>query len=470
MIGLTRTLLATAALALAAPCVAQGGSGALDRSYGVDGRGLALHPRAVPFLNERIASRTAVDAEGRVLFGGDARPLDGGDGRVATVVRFDADGDLDTSFGSGGFAELPMPVVDGLADVSGLVVDAGGGIVVLFRYYGANVGNLIRSRLCRLLPSGQLDEMFGEDGCRLVQFDLQGVQEATRDLAIAPDGDLVVLGSTDTVNPQRIGLARFTPEGDPDRCFGDPGCQVGGVVTHQLAGYIGYSPGDHLAIAPDGRLVVSFYGTAQGSPNGDWFVARFDPDGGFDVDFGDAGIASTGMAFDSVTFTRDVVVRPNGRIVVSGTDDNLVELVQLTTAGKPDATFDGDGRVTTFVTDVNGSRGATLAVLPDGRLALAALDLGGEAGFRVGVIRLLVNGAHDDSFGFQGRRYLGFTADQDEDGLPDFQADDEAASIVLHAGNLIVSGQTRMGDGLRRYAVLRLDTDGVFRDGFETVD
>ena len=119
------------------------------------------------------------------------------DGKILALgkklVRFNPDGSLDKTFGGG----------DGIVDVDGrkLALDATGRIVVLgqnalFRYTAAG---------SRPTPS----------------FDGDGIRPSVKgyDLALAPDGDLLVVGNGGNQDQ----LSRFNPDGSADDAFGNHG-------------------------------------------------------------------------------------------------------------------------------------------------------------------------------------------------------------------------------------------------------
>ena len=118
------------------------------------------------------------------------------DGKILALgkklVRFNADGSLDKTFGGG----------DGVIEVTGrkLVLDSSGRIVVL----GLNA-------LFRYGATGTPDATFDGDGIRP---SVKGF-----DLAVAPDGDLLVVGNGGNGDQ----LTRFNANGSIDTAFGSSG-------------------------------------------------------------------------------------------------------------------------------------------------------------------------------------------------------------------------------------------------------
>src|SRR5689334_13901698 len=70
---------------------------------------------------------------------------------------------------------------------------------------------------------GDLDPSFGSGGKQTLNFG--GTDRATH-VALAPNGDIVVVGSTSSTGGGDFAVARFKPDGSPDSSFGS-----GGKVT-----------------------------------------------------------------------------------------------------------------------------------------------------------------------------------------------------------------------------------------------
>jgi uncharacterized delta-60 repeat protein len=115
-----------------------------------------------------------------------------------------------------------------------------------------------------------------------------------------------------------------------------------------------------MAVQPDGKIVV-----AGGVAPGFGMVARLTPDGDLDPSFGDGGIA---IDRNSTPFT-EVVVQPDGKIVALSSS---ARLSRYQADGSPDLGFGTDGKAVR-----RGAEGdpAHIALLPDGRIALASTDV-----------------------------------------------------------------------------------------------
>ncbi len=99
---------------------------------------------------------------------------------------------------------------------------------------------------------------------------------------------------------------------------------------------------EDIAIQPDGKIV------AVGRANNDFGVVRFTSGGVLDTTFDGDGIVMTdfGTASDKAAA---VALQGDGKLVVAGTGNDRFAVARYTTAGVLDATFDGDGKVTTTI-------------------------------------------------------------------------------------------------------------------------
>jgi uncharacterized delta-60 repeat protein len=115
-----------------------------------------------------------------------------------------------------------------------------------------------------------------------------------------------------------FGLARYLPDGQPDKSFGSGGLAPTGFAGDSISGTA-------VAIQPDGKII--WVGT-QSNPNfppGSTFelaVARFSPNGTLDTTFGAGGKASPEFfsppLLAAQEFANAVLVQPDGKILVAG--------------------------------------------------------------------------------------------------------------------------------------------------------
>ncbi len=186
----------------------------------------------------------------------------------------------------------------------------------------------------------------------------------------------------------------------------------------------------------------------------------FGTDGRALVDFG-AGVAgAVGMAS-----------LPDGRIVLAGIADGVVTndacaVAVLLPDGTPDPAFGTDGRVELDFDPGRVNTCEGVAVQPDGRIVLVGSRDGGAVGggrdFMV--IRLLADGALDESFSDNGYAFANFALPG-----PFVRSIDEAHAVALQAdGAIVVAGRAERSASNYDVAVARFLADGSLDGGFGT--
>ncbi|NNF56640.1 MAG: T9SS type A sorting domain-containing protein, partial [Rhodothermaceae bacterium] len=189
--------------------------GAPDPSFGTDG----VVVMDFDGLND-FALDCVLQPDGKILAAG----VGSGNGATSSfaLVRLQADGSLDSSFGAGGIATVDFTGLS--ARASALLLQPDGKIVAAGRTEtGAGGDDTLDFAIARLNPDGTLDTAFGSGGRQTA--DIGGPRDTGRGLAIAPDGDLVVVGSAqedvDGDLHSDFALARFI--GDTAPVGNEPG-------------------------------------------------------------------------------------------------------------------------------------------------------------------------------------------------------------------------------------------------------
>src|SRR5688500_1720741 len=134
-------------------------------------------------------------------------------------------------------------------------------------------------------------------------------------------------------------------------------------------------------------------------PLGDFALTRFNPDGSTDNSFNSGfGVFNNFGIFK--TYGRAVVMQPNGKFVVAGTQgsmgDDDIAVIRYNADGTPDSSLGIGGKVWTHVTDNNDLTQA-MALQPDGKVLVAA-----SSGFGTTVVRYGADGLIDNTFDGDG--------------------------------------------------------------------
>ncbi len=203
--------------------------------------------------------------------------------------------------------------------------------------------------VARFTAAGELDTSFGQGGYarRNVAVGLGG--EVARGVALQSDGKVVVAATVEHVaagadpRDRDIALVRFNADGTRDTGFG-----VDGVVTLDLSdgqvdgtAYVADSAWG-LSVYPDGRLLVTGAQKRAGGTDTDFVAVRLSADGVRDPAFGTNGVTSVDINNRSAS-PRTATVLADGGVVVSGymDDGGVVKpvLFKLTAAGVLDPSF-----------------------------------------------------------------------------------------------------------------------------------
>jgi uncharacterized delta-60 repeat protein len=259
------------------------------------------------------------------------------------------------------------------------------------------------------------------------------------------------------VSPTRAGCALLTvafvlawsspalaAAGDLDPSFGGDGR----VSTHVDDRYSGANA---VAIQADGAIVV--VGSASSSQGSALAVVRYLSGGALDATFGGDGRVTTPVGGGTCDTANVVAIQPDGKIVVAGSSGcrhiKLV-LVRYGSDGTPDNSFGGDGIV---VTPFGGPRcdaeAFGVAIQPDGKIVAAGMAKCRDAKFAA--VRYETDGTLDPSFSGDGWVTIDVTS-----------AWDIAYGVAVQAdGRIVMAGAGATETDGARFALVRLNADGT---------
>jgi uncharacterized delta-60 repeat protein len=328
--------------------------GALDSSFGVGGK-LTDFAGAAPFA-------LALQPDGYLVVAG--AKADAGGSQDGAIARYDAAGNPDPTFGTGGRTTTDFGGT--VEAIQGVVVQPDGMLVACG--YSGPFGGPYAVALARYSATGTLDPTFGVGGVLLA--DLGAGTSGANAIALQPDGMLVVAGW----NGSSIAVARFTGAGALDGGFGS-----GGVVTTP----IGSEASNAAAVALDASGAIVAAGSTIAPYYGDptsMVVVRYAADGTPDASFGGGdGIVTLGVA-NAQNAAAAVAVQPDGRVVVAGTLSHIFyagypassfEVARLEADGTTDPGF---GIRLTYV-DTSPTGGHALVLQPDDKIVVAGVTV-----------------------------------------------------------------------------------------------
>ena len=344
------------------------------------------------------------------------------------LVRYTADGGLDTDFGMGGM--VTTPIGPGRAQAYDLLVRRDGKIVVggVASVDGSDPGSFA---LARYLPDGRLDPGFGAGGRVLMR--VGAGFDAISDLLPGSGDRVVALGQAQANGRDHFALARFDEHGAPDVSFDSGGSVIvptsapyayaaGGAMlpdgrivavggsgqssavenlrlSGAVVGYSGataapwlrpvgatYSYANAAVALPDGRGILSAGVATERSGHPGMALVRTSAEGALDPGWDGDGSALVRARDASVA--TDVVLEPNGRAVAAGhaslSEQHSFMLARFDPSGALDRSFGASGVV---LTDFPGSamaRATAMARQVDGKLVVAGIACASGSGPQCG--------------------------------------------------------------------------------------
>jgi len=399
---------------------AQAADGDLDPTFGSGGK--VLTDFGSP---GDVAFAVASQADGKVVAAGISDAAGSFDFALA---RYNPDGSLDASFGSGGkvLTDFGSQVWD---IVSAVAIQPDGKIVAAGVSRAAN-GYDWDIALVRYNPDGSLDASFGAGG-KVRTGLLGGFANA---VALQPDGRIVVAGSSWSGVTQ-FALLRYNTDGTVDSGFGTAGIALADV---------GDGDARSIALQPDGKIVAGGYSRSSGL---DVALVRFNSDGSLDASFGANGLVLTDFGGASSAFA--VAIQSDGKIVTTGANEPSIccaasdfALARYQADGSPDTSFGSGGKLLTDFDSQSSDEAHAVVIQSDGKIVIAGTATGiSRGGFAV--LRYNANGSLDPTFGSGGKV------------LPGVFGRIWAAAVPLQPDGRIVVAGDFAGD----FALVRLVTE-----------
>src|SRR5688572_7821701 len=301
-------------------------AGDLDDTFGPAG----LQITDIPGGSEQVEAITVL-GDGKIVAWA-AITADGQDESTVAVLRFNADGTPDTTFGrsAAGRTDVDLTLRAASTDLAE-------------RVWGLpNGGALVASvdGLARLRGDGSLDPTFGHDG---IADDALAPENLWSDVAVRGDGKIYVSRVSD--------LLLLEPDGSRDEMFGTDGVRT--------------IPAHAIDLSADDALYAAGFIVNDSNPDDEIVgliaqVRRLAPDGTQDPNYGNEGVAEQPFGAE-VSATISVDAADDGTVVVGSRDDVSTTFMRFAPAGVSDASFDGDGRkrilgplFRRFAQDING--------------------------------------------------------------------------------------------------------------------
>ncbi|CAN5215675.1 hypothetical protein BH11BAC5_BH11BAC5_14380 [soil metagenome] len=271
------------------------------------------------FTGSGTASAVAIQTDGKIVVAGTASP----GAPVFALARYNSDGSPDLGFNGTGQAEADFPYKKPPPKNSSdsVIASTAFGTTVLIQTDGKIViGGRAESgtgeifAIARFNNSGSFDSTFGNNGKQTTQI-IASAGVKANSLIEQTDQKIVLAGYTTLLDGQNaLAIIRYNKNGVPDNTFNATGIQTVPLATTTSAIYAGMV-GNAVAIQSTGKIIVSGY-TLNGSSS-DFATTRINTDGTLDNSFGVNGISITDIA-STDDYAGPVIIDNSDRIVVAG--------------------------------------------------------------------------------------------------------------------------------------------------------
>ena len=410
--------------------------GSLDTGFGTDGK-----VTTAIGSGSDVGRAMAVQSDGKIVVAGYSS---NGTNDDFAVARYNADGTLDTGFGTGGKATTAIG--SGSNRAYAVAIHSDGKIVVAGESVNSEGDNDIA--VVRYTADGALDTTFSTDGKATTTIGSD--DDVGRAVAVQSDGKIVVAGYSYNGSDTDFAVVRYTAAGALDTTF-----STDGKVTTTIGS--DDDVGNAVAVQSDGKIVVAGY--SHNGTNDDIAVVRYTAAGVLDITFSTDGKVTTAIGSDD-DWGNAVAVQSDGKIVVAGSSkleasgiDNDFAMVRYTAAGALDTGFGTGGKATIDIGSVN-ELGSAIAIQSDGKIVVAGrTTIGALFGFAVA--RYTADGAPDITFNPGGKVVTGIGSGSDEGYAVAVQSD----------GKIVVAGYSYNGTN-DDFAVARYNADGTLDTGF----
>ncbi len=227
------------------------------------------------------------------------------------MARINSNGQLDTTFGSGGLAPLVVlvPVTIALQQNGQILIASGGFRPAPLPF---PLSSSLAGSLARYNANGSLDKNFGILG-------QAASLAAPSALAVQVDGRILAAGFIIshlelTGNGAGSGLVRYNSNGSIDTTFGTQGGVVTGFPNLSLAEVFA------LAIQLNGDIVAAGDAGSVAQFTESFALTRYLSTGQLDTTFGTGGRVTTSLGSTGDAFIAATVLQGDGKIVAVGSN------------------------------------------------------------------------------------------------------------------------------------------------------
>lgn len=343
----------------------------------------------------------------------------------------------DVNFGINGITTIDLSPDDELFDMK-ILPD---GKILCLSKSEESGGSSLYPFVCRLNPDGSLDPSYGTNGATQLpdqvfltnyDFNLAIDDQQRAVVAVSAGSDIIVY--------------RLTASGSLDTDF-----SFDGKVT------VDFGNGDNviagLGIQSDGKIVLAC------TIAFDFAIARLNSSGTFDTSFGNNGKQTYNVT--AIDRASDIAIQADNKILVCGaTDDgfgNWAGIIRVNNDGTLDNTFDGDGKVTRIINNIDTPYGIEIG--SDGKIIVVGHTRVSSFVHDGFVLRYNSDGTEDNTFDTDGLFQVNMS------GATDFFT----VAAIQPDGKILTGGiYDALGSNGTQAWSTRLNVDGTLDTDFST--
>ncbi len=281
--------------------------GSLDPGFATIDNALGAGCRAAAEGIDSGFHAVALQADGKIALAGLISP----NSAHGLVVRLDAQGNFDDSFGDGGRHVL-LPNSTNFTGLTAISPTPDGDLVAVgFAHVSINTGwQIFRLRG----EDGQLDTTFDGDGLKPVNFDLvANGSDSAHAVRVLSNGSVLVAGTAGAgADGTCPAVVRLTSTGQFDGVLDGDGQYIDAFCSNDL--YI-----NDMLVQSDGRIVLA------GGVSDDFMALRITPEGQRDATFGFNGLSTIEFGpAHGIPLAKDYgyrIASQGGRLLLAGATD-----------------------------------------------------------------------------------------------------------------------------------------------------
>jgi uncharacterized delta-60 repeat protein len=216
--------------------------GSLDTTFGTNGKVSTVF--GTPGTTSDTANAVAIQNDGKIIVAG-LSYISSTNTSSFAVLRYNADGSLDTSFDNDGMLTTS---IGGFDEATSLALQNDGKLVVGGNSAATQNGAKIFA-IARFNSDGSLDTTFDSDGkvTTLIGTFMNGLYSTI----VQGDGKILVAGYSNSLNSNVFTIVRYNIDGSLDTSFDSDG------IVNSISDSTAYSGAYALALQNDGKIVAA---------------------------------------------------------------------------------------------------------------------------------------------------------------------------------------------------------------------